>query len=629
MAACRTSRFSILVVLAILCIILFRGFPSLHDPGPPPQLEYSSGRQKIHFRKSSFDWATAKEYFPIESPLTPLPPGKPKTLPTVQHKFTSKKNDRITEKRRAAVLKAFIRSWTAYKRHAWLLDEVGPVSGGGRNTFGGWAATLVDGLDSLWIMGLHDDFYIAAEAAAQLDWANTTETSANLFETTIRHLGGLLSAYDLSGEHALLEKAKELGDMLYMAFDTPNRIPGFWMNFEDARNGGQVAGTHDPSACPTSLSLEFTRLAQLTGQDKYYDAIDRVRAFLERTQDQSMLPGMWPRELNFRAEEVFSDTTFTLGALADSLYEYLPKNFIITGGLEASYEKMYRKAMDVITKHLLFRPMLPDNQDILFAGTTYIHDGRPDLDPEGQHLSCFAGGMYLLGGKTFGIEEHLKIGERLTRGCVWAYNAFPTGLMPEIFSMIPCASQSGCEWDADRWATEGNQKLAKGLRDARDPRYILRPEAIESVFLLYRITGKEELRDIAWTMFESIIKATETGLAYSAIQDVTVTGETEKVNSMEVSTVKFFSLHSTEMHPRFRRIFSLFLSVLPKYNFHHSLIGRLVFFSRFVFLTHKRQQSFWMAETLKYFYLIFSPPDVISLDDYVFNTEAHPLRRPR
>lgn len=39
-------------------------------------------------------------------------------------------------------------------------------------------------------------------------------------------------------------------------------------------------------------------------------------------------------------------------------------------------------------------------------------------------------------------------------------------------------------------------------------------------------------------------------------------------------------------------------------------------------------QSFWLAETLKYFYLIFSPPDLISLDDYVFNTEAHPLKRP-
>lgn len=40
-------------------------------------------------------------------------------------------------------------------------------------------------------------------------------------------------------------------------------------------------------------------------------------------------------------------------------------------------------------------------------------------------------------------------------------------------------------------------------------------------------------------------------------------------------------------------------------------------------------ESFWLAETLKYFYLLFSTPDVISLDEYVLNTEAHPLRRPR
>jgi mannosyl-oligosaccharide alpha-1,2-mannosidase len=40
-------------------------------------------------------------------------------------------------------------------------------------------------------------------------------------------------------------------------------------------------------------------------------------------------------------------------------------------------------------------------------------------------------------------------------------------------------------------------------------------------------------------------------------------------------------------------------------------------------------ESFWTAETLKYFYLIFSPPDTISLDDYVFNTEAHPFKRPK
>lgn len=41
-----------------------------------------------------------------------------------------------------------------------------------------------------------------------------------------------------------------------------------------------------------------------------------------------------------------------------------------------------------------------------------------------------------------------------------------------------------------------------------------------------------------------------------------------------------------------------------------------------------RMESFWMAETLKYFYLIFAEPDVVSLDEYVLNTEAHPLRQP-
>ena len=37
-------------------------------------------------------------------------------------------------------------------------------------------------------------------------------------------------------------------------------------------------------------------------------------------------------------------------------------------------------------------------------------------------------------------------------------------------------------------------------------------------------------------------------------------------------------------------------------------------------------ESYWFAETLKYFYLLFSEPDFISLDDYVLNTEAHPFR---
>lgn len=98
---------------------------------------------------------------------------------------------------------------------------------------------------------------------------------------------------------------------------------------------------------------------------------------------------------------------------------------------------------------------------------------------------------------------------------------------------------------------------------------MFRPEAIESVFILYRITGDEKLRERAWVMFNSIILHYLTDIGHAGIDNVTVT-TTKQQDCME---------------------------------------------------------SFWMAETLKYFYLIFEEPNVISLDGWVLNTEAHPLRR--
>lgn len=564
----RRSRSRFLLAIALTVVVLFYLHPTQFSVFTPT---YHIQKSPIRFRKSGFDWTTVRQHHPVETIIT-LPRGKAKPLPRIQHQFgQTQKNDPTSKARAEIVRNAFKRCWESYRKRAWLHDELTPISGEAKDTFGGWAATLVDSLDTLWIMGLEPEFYEAVQAAVELDWNNTTESGINVFETTIRHLGGLLGAYDLSGEPALLLKARELGDMLHMAFDTPNRIPPFWLTFEDVKAGTQIAGTHDPSASPSSLSLELTRLAQLTGDDKYYDAIDRVRAFLGRIQDESLLPGMWPTMINFR-DEIVSDSSFSLGALADSLYEYLPKMHILLGGLEPSYEDMYRKAMDTVVNNILFRPMLPGKEDILFPGTTFVRNGGVTLYPEGQHLSCFVGGMFAVGGRIFGIDEHVKIGERITRGCAWAYGAFATGLMPEIFGLIDCKSLDGCEWSEDRWLEEGDPSLKKGFRNARDPRYLLRPEAIESIFVLYRVTGNEKLRDTAWTMFQRIMIATETPFGNAAIQNVTVGGVVEKEDSME---------------------------------------------------------SFWMAETLKYFYLIFSPADVISLDEFVLNTEAHPFRRPR
>lgn len=93
-----------------------------------------------------------------------------------------------------------------------------------------------------------------------------------------------------------------------------------------------------------------------------------------------------------------------------------------------------------------------------------------------------------------------------------------------------------------------------------------RPEAIESVFVLYRITGDTAYQDIAWQMFQSIDNATKTKIGNSAIDDVT-------------------------KHP--------------------------------ITLANE-MESFWLAETLKYFYLMFSEPDLISLDDYVLYATSLP-----
>ncbi|KAK1961478.1 family 47 glycosyl hydrolase [Colletotrichum sublineola] len=566
----RRQRRAIIIAVFLLGLLAFHVLRSRDSPPPPPPRKHAD----IRLVKSSFDWANHQHKYPIAPSSMHRPPSeRPKTLPRVQFDFGAKrmhKNDATSESRRQAVRDVFLKSWNSYKEYAWGFDELTPITAKGKNTFGGYAATLVDALDTLWIMGLRDDFDAALPVIGSMDWDDTKETSVNVFETTIRHLGGLLSAYDLSGEPVLLSKAIELGDMLYASFDTPNRMPPFWLDFEAAKTGNLVAGIADPSASPCSLSLEFTRLSQLTKDPKYFDAIERIKRFLEKTQRESQLPGMWPALINFRDQSVGQHNEFTLGALADSLYEYLPKMFALLGGTDPAYENMYRQAMHVAEEHLLFRPMLPDGEDILFSGTAIVEGNNVRRNPEGQHLACFTGGMFGLGGKLFGIKEHVGIAERLARGCGWAYSSFPTGLMPEIFGMVTCETLDGCEWDEGRWKREGASDLRKGFSHARDPRYILRPEAIESIFLMYRMTGNPEYREIAWTMFQSVVKATETQLANSAIEDVTVKGETKKLDSME---------------------------------------------------------SFWFSETLKYFYLIFSPPSLIDLDEYVLNTEAHPLKR--
>jgi mannosyl-oligosaccharide alpha-1,2-mannosidase len=450
----------------------------------------------------------------------------------VQHKFgrESKKEARIREHKRTAVRELTRRNWESYRHYAWKKDALLPLTGGSKDQFSGWAATLVDSLDTLWIMGLKEEFDEAVAAVAEIDFGTSTSGTVNIFETTIRYLGGLIAAYDLSKRPVLLEKAVELGDMIFAGFNTPNRMPVDMMSFETAQKGTGLTVEHSVvSASPGTLSMEMTRLSQLTGDDKYYSAISRITDLFYEGRNKTALPGMFPMFVSMSHEDVTSGSVFTLAGCADSLYEYFPKMHALLSGLEPKYAALTESFIETAKKHLFFRPMVPDNADILISGNVNIQaDGSPLLDPESEHLACFIGGTVALAGRLLSSPENVATGARLARGCAYAYAAFQTGMMPERFNMIPCSDPANCPWNEKTWfegkslRPEYKEHLPKGFTTAKDPRYILRPEAIESVFYLWRITGDKEWQDYAWDMFQAVTNGTKAEFGSAAVMDVTI-----------------------------------------------------------------------------------------------------------
>lgn len=107
--------------------------------------------------------------------------------------------------------------------------------------------------------------------------------------------------------------------------------------------------------------------------------------------------------------------------------------------------------MQAVRKHMLYRPMLPGNPDILFSGSLNIYSSSQDqehtLVTDVEHLTCFIGGMVGMGAKVFGIDGDLEIAKKLTDGCVWAYESTATGIMPEGSSVLPCISSEKCSWN--------------------------------------------------------------------------------------------------------------------------------------------------------------------------------------
>lgn len=138
------------------------------------------------------------------------------TVP-IDEKYPSDKNSEEKEmklgpplisdhnEKQAEIVEAFKYAWKEYKKSAWGMDEVKPITHS-TNTWFNLGLTIIDSLDTIWLMGLQEEYTEAR------DWVEhglnvAQNRDVNLFEVTIRVLGGLLSAYHLTNDNLYLDKA--------------------------------------------------------------------------------------------------------------------------------------------------------------------------------------------------------------------------------------------------------------------------------------------------------------------------------------------------------------------------------------------------------------------------------------
>ncbi|AEO64117.1 cd747304-e9c2-4397-a3d7-9d3b858f5112 [Thermothielavioides terrestris] len=484
----------------------------------------------------------------------------------------------VTNRQRAdAVKDAFQVSWDGYYKYAFPHDSLRPVTNGYADDRNGWGASAVDAFSTALVMGKWDVVGQILAYVPTINFDNTTD-SVSLFETTIRYLGGLLAAHDLitgplsdnvsktANVTAILTQAKRLADNLKVAFNTTSGVPDNNLYFNPPRRGGS-----DTNGIATigTLVLEWTRLSDLTGDPQYGALAQKGESYLLSPSPAlgQPFPGLLGTNVRL-SDGQFVDGNGGWGGGDDSFYEYLIKMYLYDPQRFAKYRDRWVAAADSSIKYLASHPTTrPDLTYLaMWQNTT--------LRFTSQHLACFNGGNFILGGLTLDEPRYTRFGLALVDGCHDTYTSTATGIGPEIFSwqdasLVPLnapnnpgppAAQAAFYNASGFWIDNGA--------------YVLRPEVLESYYYAYRATGDPKYQDWAWAAFQAINATCRVGSGYSDIKDVNKPGGGG--------------------------------------------------FDDF-------QESFWFAEVLKYSYLIHAEdaPWQVKADhtnQFVFNTEAHPIR---
>lgn len=437
---------------------------------------------------------------------------------------------------------AFQFTWKNYKEFAWGADEIKPVNGEKDEPWGRIAMTMLDSVDTLWIMGLKAEYKEARdyiEKKVHFRHLGKDGKSISVFETIIRGVGGLLGAYAVTDDWMFAEKAASLMTVLMPAFDNDDGV--FYTYFNPQTQSKSMASWHQNRATLAdigSIQLELRYLTHVTGRRKYSMRGENFYQILYSLGSYKKT-GLYPVHYEQKKKKFSEEKThITFGALGDSFYEYLLKVWIYRRKKEPWLRQMYNDAVQGMINYLVAED----------GGFTYLKElsipqmtGKKRMD----HLVCFVPGMLALGSQDQSdpvvAKQHLDLAEKLAETCHAMYERQPTGLAPDVVQFPDF--------------------------QVLEPKYRLRPETIESFFYLYRATNNTKYQDWGWKIFEATEKHCRTAHGFSGIADV------QQENSP---------------------------------------------------LTNK-METYFLAETLKYHFLLQAPDKMIPLDQFVFNTEGHPF----
>ena len=268
-----------------------------------------------------------------------------------------------------------------------------------------------------------------------IDWSQTS-SEVSLFETTIRYLGAMLSAYDfLTGPladladdkanvDALLAQSINLANNLSYAFETQSGVPYNGLDFssrghDNGPNGLATVGT---------LILEWTRLADLSGNKTYADLVSKAESFLLNPSppQNEPFPGLLGMNIDVPTGQFLDASGGWIGG-ADSFYEYLIKMWVYDPTRFGEEKDRWITAADSTIQYLTSHPK--PRPDLTFVAAY----NNKTLDLSSQHLACFDGGNFILAGQVLGEQKYIDYGLQLVNGCHATYSQTVTKIGPESF----------------------------------------------------------------------------------------------------------------------------------------------------------------------------------------------------